>query len=63
MNEPKTNQINPGKILGEKVFVINVGLKIFEEALKLQEVQVISVHFRPPHKPPQDLQAILSKIL
>lgn len=42
---------------------INIGLSIFEDALRQQGVRVISVHVNPAYKVPQDLQSILNDII
>ena len=51
------------QILGEKAAVINIGLQIFEESLKKQSVQVVSVRWRPPRQNPADIENLLNKLL
>jgi hypothetical protein len=50
-------------ILEEKLIVINIGLDVFRDSLDQQDVEVIRVLWRPPHKPPADLEEILDRLL
>ena len=51
------------QILGEKTVVINIGLQTFEESLKNQEAEVVSVRWRPPRQNPADIEDLLKKML
>jgi hypothetical protein len=51
------------RILGEKTVMINVGLEAFAESLKQQNIEVVSVRWRPPRKNPADIEDLLKKML
>jgi hypothetical protein len=43
--------------------VVNLGIDIFYTALKVQEVKVVQVEWKPSHKLDKESEDILSKIL
>ncbi len=51
------------KLFGEELKVINVGLKIFYEDLKKQNVKTVQVNYQPPPKLEKELEDALSKML
>jgi hypothetical protein len=51
------------KLFSPELKVINVGLEIFNDALKAQGVNVIQVSWQPPPKLEKEYEDILSKIL
>jgi hypothetical protein len=63
MNPKKMKKDNTGKILGPGSKIINVGLTVFEEALKQQGVLVIPVQIKPSYKIAQDLKSILDNLI
>jgi hypothetical protein len=50
-------------LLDSELNVINVGLEIFYNALKLQNVKVIDVSWSPPAKLDKETEDILDKLL
>ena len=50
-------------LLDSELNVINVGLEIFFNALKLQNIKVIDVMWSPPTKLDKETEDILDKIL
>jgi hypothetical protein len=50
-------------ILEEKLIVINIGLDVFMDSLSKQGVEVLNIRWKPPYKPPADLEEILQKLL
>ena len=50
-------------LLDSELNVINVGLEIFFNALKLQDIKVIDVMWSPPAKLDKETEDILDKIL
>jgi len=51
------------KLFSSELKVINVGLEIFNDALKAQGVNVVQVSWQPPPKLEKEYEDILSKIL
>ncbi len=51
------------QILGALAVVINIGLQTFEESLKKQGAEVVSVRWRPPRQNPADIEDLLKKLL
>jgi hypothetical protein len=51
------------KLFSSELKVINVGLEIFNEALKAQGVNVVQVSWQPPPKLEKEYEDILSKML
>jgi len=63
MNPQKMKKNSTGKILGQGSTIINVGLPVFEEALKQQGVRVIPVEIKPSYKIAKDLKSILDNLI
>ncbi len=60
----KKNNVLIGKhILPEHPVVIYLGASIFDDALKTQGVEVISVRWRPPREASLEIDALLKKYL
>lgn len=60
----KEQAANTGKaLLDSELNVVNVGLDIFFNALKLQNINVIDVSWSPPAKLDKETEDILDKIL
>jgi hypothetical protein len=51
------------KLFASELKVINVGLEIFNDALKAQGVSSVQVSWEPPPKLEKEYEDILSKIL
>jgi hypothetical protein len=51
------------KLFSSELRVINVGLEIFNDALKAQGVDVVQVSWQPPPKLEKEYEDILSKML
>jgi hypothetical protein len=51
------------KLFSSELRVINVGLEIFNDALKAQGVDVVQVFWQPPPKLEKEYEDILSKML
>lgn len=51
------------KLFTSELKVINIGLDIFNDALKAQGVTVVQVSWQPPPKLEKEYEDILSKIL
>ena len=51
------------KLFSSNLKVINIGLEIFDEALKAQGVDSVQVSWQPPPKLEKQYEDILSKIL
>ncbi len=51
------------KLFTSELKVINVGLEIFNDALKTQGVEVTQVTWQPPPKLEKEYEDILSRIL
>jgi hypothetical protein len=50
------------ELFNQRLAVINVGLRIFSDALKEQNVPCVQVDWRPPAGGNPDLMAILAKL-
>lgn len=50
-------------LLDSELYVVNVGLEIFYNALKLQDVKVVDVNWSPPAKLDKETEDILDRIL
>jgi hypothetical protein len=51
------------KLFASELKVINLGLEIFNDALKAQGVNVVQVSWQPPPKLEKEYEDILSKML
>jgi hypothetical protein len=51
------------RLFSSELKVINVGLEIFNDALKAQGVNVVQVSWQPPPKLEKEYEDILSKML
>jgi len=51
------------KLFSSELKVINIGLEIFNDALKAQSVDSVQVSWQPPPKLEKEYEDILSKIL
>jgi len=51
------------KLFTSELKVINIGLEIFNDALKAQSVNSVQVTWQPPPKLEKEYEDILSKIL
>ena len=51
------------KLFTSELKVINIGLEIFNDALKAQAVNSVQVSWQPPPKLEKEYEDILSKIL
>ncbi len=49
--------------LDENKVVVNIGLKVFEEAMIDQGVKVININWKPQLKHENDLEKILNELL
>ncbi|MDP2966721.1 MAG: hypothetical protein Q8N39_11920 [Pelolinea sp.] len=54
---------NAKELLSRSVKVINIGLKIFAESLKDQNVDVVQVDWTPPAEGDQEMIDLLDKLL
>jgi hypothetical protein len=59
----KEKTTNAGSMLDSELNVINVGLEIFYNALKLQNIKVLDVNWSPPPKLEKETQDLLDKLL
>jgi hypothetical protein len=59
----KEKTADAGRMLDSELNVINVGLEIFYNALKLQNIKVLDVNWKPPLKLERETQDLLDKIL
>jgi hypothetical protein len=50
-------------LLDRELNVVNIGLEVFYNALKLQGIKVINVTWSPPSKLDMETESILDKIL
>jgi hypothetical protein len=53
---------SPNELFNQPLAVINIGLKIFAEALQEQAVPCVHVDWRPPAGGDSNLLAILAKL-
>jgi hypothetical protein len=50
-------------LLDSELKVVNIGLEIFHNALKLQNIKVVDVNWSPPPKLDKETEDLLDKIL
>ena len=53
----------PLTLLGEAKTVVNVGVDVFEEAMRRQGIEVVVVRWRPPLEMPKDIADLLDGLL
>jgi hypothetical protein len=59
-----TNMLTTARrLLDSELNVVNIGLEIFHNALKLQNIKVIDVNWSPPPKLDKETEDLLDKIL
>ncbi len=59
-----TNMVTTARrLLNSDLNVVNIGLEIFHNALKLQNVKVVDVNWSPPPKLDKATEELLDKIL
>jgi len=51
------------RLFDSELNVVNIGLEIFYNALKLQNIKVIDVNWNPPPKLDKETEDLLDKIL
>jgi hypothetical protein len=51
------------RLLGERKVIVNLGVEVFEESLRLQGVEVVAVRWQPPAPMPQDVAQLLDELL
>jgi hypothetical protein len=51
------------RLLDSDLNVVNIGLDIFYNALKLQNIKVVDVNWNPPRKLDKETEDLLDKIL
>jgi hypothetical protein len=51
------------RLLDSELNVLNIGLEIFQNALKLQNIKVVDVNWNPPPKLDKETEDLLDKIL
>jgi hypothetical protein len=51
------------KLFSSELRVINVGLEVFNDALKAQGINVVQVSWQPPPKLEKEYEDMLSKML
>ncbi|MGI0013006.1 MAG: fdrA domain protein [Nitrososphaera sp.] len=59
----KEKTTDAATMLGSELNVLNVGLEIFYNALKLQDIKVLDVNWNPPPKLEKETQDLLDKML
>ncbi|MGI6084033.1 MAG: hypothetical protein ACOYIF_01150 [Acetivibrionales bacterium] len=47
----------------KKIRVINIGIQVFYEALKYQNVKAVQIDWRPPVKQSEEITSILDMLL
>jgi hypothetical protein len=61
---PITNMTTTARrLLDSELNIVNIGLEIFHNALKLQNIKVVDVNWSPPPKLDKETEDILDKIL
>mgnify|MGYP001036495677 CR=1 FL=1 len=50
------------EIIGKDLNIINVGISIFYDALKKQNVKVAQVNWRPPAEKDKKIESLLKKL-
>jgi hypothetical protein len=59
-----TNMVTTARrLLDSELNVVNIGLEIFHNALKLQNIKVVDVNWNPPPKLDKETEDLLDKIL
>ena len=59
-----TNMVTTARrLLDSDLNVVNIGLEIFHNALKLQNIKVVDVNWSPPPKLDKETEELLDKIL
>jgi hypothetical protein len=59
-----TNMVATGRrLLDSELNVVNIGIEIFYNALKLQNIKVVDVNWNPPPKLDKETEDLLDKIL
>jgi hypothetical protein len=59
-----TNKVTTARpLLDSDLNVVNIGLEIFYNALKLQNIKVVDVNWSPPPKLDKETEELLDKIL
>jgi hypothetical protein len=59
-----TNKVTAARpLLDSDLNVVNIGLEIFHNALKLQNIKVVDVNWSPPPKLDKETEELLDKIL
>ncbi len=53
----------PQRLLGENPVVVNIGLAVFEESLRRQGVDVVTVRWQPRRDVSEDIAALLDELL
>lgn len=59
---PRHSKDSPSSILNQEIYVINIGLEVFKEALENQGVKVLHVNWQFPAKGDAKLISILKKM-
>jgi hypothetical protein len=59
----KEKTTDAAMMLDSELNVVNVGLEIFYNALKLQNIKVLDVNWNPPPKLEKETQDLLDKML
>jgi hypothetical protein len=59
-----TNMVTTARrLLDSELNVVNIGLEIFYNALKLQNIKVVHANWNPPPKLDKETEDLLDKIL
>lgn len=59
-----TNTVTTARrLLDSELNVLNIGLEIFQNALKLQNIKVVDVNWNPPPRLDKETEDLLDKIL
>ncbi len=59
-----TNTVTTARrLLDSELNVLNIGLEIFHDGLKLQDIKVVDVNWNPPPKLDKETEDLLDKIL
>jgi hypothetical protein len=59
-----TNMVTTARrLLDSELNVVNIGLEIFYNALKLQNIKVVDANWNPPPKLDKETEDLLDKIL
>jgi hypothetical protein len=60
---PANTATTSRRLFDSELNVVNIGLEIFYNALKLQNINVIDVNWNPPPKLDKETEDLLDKIL